>query len=216
MSNVYCVRQYLPDGVGPLPPTAARPYGAGMRVALGFTTHSGWAAAVAVGGGPVVLERRRVLLTDRELPCQPFHQAAGLDGTTAAGLVEEATAAAREKAGAEVDRLVHALAVAGHEVTAAGVVATAGSVLEDLPLAAILAAHARLHAAEGELYRDVLIDAAQARGLAVMLLPPRQAAATGRDLLGAARLAEIGKRLGAPWTRDHKDATVAALLAGGL
>ncbi|HEX6755040.1 MAG TPA: hypothetical protein VF109_03745 [Mycobacteriales bacterium] len=188
-----------------------------MRVALGFTPHSGWAAAVAVAGGPadpVVLDRRRLLLTDRELPCQPYHEAAGLDPAVAAELVAEAYLTAAAQAERGVGRLAGDLAAAGHEATAAAVVAATGSVREDLPLPAVLAAHARLHAAEGELFRDVLLDAATARGLAVSLLSPRQVAAAGRGLLGPDRLTALGRPLGPPWTRDHKDAVVAALLAG--
>jgi hypothetical protein len=83
----------------------------------------------------------------------------------------------------------------------------------------VLAAHSLLHAAEGELYRDVLVDAAAGRGLPVTLLGPRDAEPTGRRLLGRdpaelrALLTELGRPFGPPWTRDHKDAIVAALLA---
>lgn len=190
-----------------------------MRVAIGLRPHSGWAAAVTVGGGPRVLDRRRLLLTDRPLPAQPFHQAAGLEPAAAAALVEEAARTAAAAARTSTARLLDELAAGGHQVAAVGVVAGSGSIREDLPLGALLAAHARLHAAEGELYRDVLLDAAAGRDLPVTLLAPREAEAAGRRLLGRdaaglrALLIEVGRPLGPPWTRDHKDATVAALLA---
>ena len=47
--------------------------------ALGFRAHSGWAAAVVVGGSPgspVVLDRRRIELIDSTIPGQPYHAAA--------------------------------------------------------------------------------------------------------------------------------------------
>jgi hypothetical protein len=89
----------------------------------------------------------------------------------------------------------------------------------DLPeLSAVLANHSLLHAAEGELYRAALDEAADARGLAVCAVPSKrtveEAAAglgTTRDLL-VARLAALRADLGAPWQADHKDATAAALL----
>ena len=80
-----------------------------------------------------------------------------------------------------------------------------------------LSAHAMLHAAEGELYRDALADAADALGLPVTLVPPRDTPRLGRRVLGCdeedlrARLTELGRPFGPPWTRDHKDAVVAAL-----
>ena len=124
----------------------------------------------------------------------------------------EATAAAYERAAAALAELS-----AGHEVVGAAIVAGAGTVREDVPLARALAAHAMLHAAEGELYRDALADAADALGLPVTLVPPRHTPALGRRVLGCdeedlrTRLTELGRPFGPPWTRDHKDAVVAAL-----
>ena len=180
-----------------------------MEVALGFRPHSGWAVGVVVGLGPVVLARHRL---DLPGPAQPYHDAAGLPPAEAAELVTEATAAAYERAAAAVAELA-----AGHEVVGVAIVAGAGTVREDVPLARALTAHSMLHAAEGELYRDALADAADALGLAVTLVPPRDTPALGRRVLGCdaedlrARLTELGRPFGPPWTRDHKDAVVAAL-----
>lgn len=191
----------------------------GMDVALGFRPHSGWAAAVVVGDGPAVLDRRRMMLAEVEPPVQPYHEAAGLDPAEAAELVEQATAIAVRTAEAAVSALVDRLRAAGHDVVAAGVAAGPGSVRDDLPLDRVLSAHALLHAAEGELYRDVLADAATDLGLPVTLVPPRDTPALGRRLLGCddatlrGRLTELGKPLGPPWTRDHKDALLVGLAA---
>jgi hypothetical protein len=195
-----------------------------MDVALGFRPHSGWAAAVVVGSAaPAPLDRRRVALADVPPPVQPYHEAAGMPAGDAATLVEEATVAAFSRAAAELAALVRVLRAAGHEPVGAGVVAGPGSVREDLPLERVLSAHSLLHAAEGELFRDALVDAAAGLGLAVTLVPPRDTPALGRRLLGCddaalrARLTELGRSLGPPWTRDHKDALLAglAVLAGG-
>ena len=187
-----------------------------MKVALGLRPHSGWAVAVAVGDD-APLDRRRLALAGVPPPVQPYPEAAGLPAADAAALVEQATGFAFERAGAELSALVASLRGAGHEVAGVGIVAGAGSVREDLPLERVLAAHSTLHAAEGELYRDALADAAADVGLAVTMVPPRDTPALGRRLLGgtdaavAARLTELGKPFGPPWTRDHKDALLAGL-----
>jgi hypothetical protein len=188
-----------------------------MDVALGLRPHSGWAVAVVAGGEPAApapLDRRRLALADAPPPVQPYHEAAGLPAPDAATLVERATEVAFERAGAELSALVSALRGAGHRTVGAGIVAAAGSVREDHPLERVLAAHSTLHAAEGELYRDALADAVADLGLAVTLVPARDTPALGRRLLGDAapvRLTELGKPFGPPWTRDHKDALLAAL-----
>lgn len=178
-----------------------------MDVALGFRPHSGWAAAVVVGHGPVVLERHRVALADRPPPVQPHHEEVGLPAEEAAALVQDATRSAYGLAAGAVAALV-----AAHRVVGVALVAGAGTVREDVPLARALTAHGTLHAAEGELYRDALADAAAALGLPVTLVGPRETPALGRRLLGCdaddlrARLTDLGRPLGPPWTKDHKDA----------
>jgi hypothetical protein len=180
-----------------------------MEVALGFRPHSGWAVAVVVALGPLVVARHRLELPG---PTQPYHDAVGLPAGEAAQLVAAATEEAYGRAAAAVRDLA-----AGHDVVGTAIVAGAGSVREDVPLERALTAHAMLHAAEGELYRDALADAADALGLPVLLVPPRQTPALGRRLLGCddedlrGRLTDLGRPLGPPWTRDHKDAAVAAL-----
>jgi hypothetical protein len=176
---------------------------------LGFRPHSGWAVGVVVALGPVVVSRHQL-----DLPgaTQPYHDAVGLPLAEAEALVTEATAAAYERATKAIAELA-----AGHDVVGAGIVAGASTIREDVPLARALTAHAMLHAAEGELYRDALADAADALGLPVTLVPPRDTPMLGRRVLGCddedlrARLTQLGRPFGPPWTRDHKDAVVAAL-----
>lgn len=75
-------------------------------------------------------------------------------------MVGEATDTAVRAAGAALTAWTARLRGAGHRVVAAGVVAGSGSVREELPLPKVLSAYGLLHAAEGELYRDVLLGAA--------------------------------------------------------
>jgi hypothetical protein len=79
-------------------------------------------------------------------------------------------------------------------------------------LAAILASHTLMHAAEGAMFRDAMLDAATTAG--VRAVGVSRTAATGRldgDLAG--QVAGVGIAAGRPWRKEHKLATVAALMA---
>ena len=67
------------------------------HVTVGIRAHTGWAVAVALAGpvaAPTVVDRRRLDLTDPEVPRQAFHVAAELDPAAAEELVERANRAA--------------------------------------------------------------------------------------------------------------------------
>jgi hypothetical protein len=85
---------------------------------------------------------------------------------------------------------------------AVGVVGKVRNVPEDLER--ILAAHALLHAAEGALYEEALLDAATRAGLSALLVEER-------TIEIPAALDRIGKQLGPPWQKDHKLAASAGL-----
>jgi hypothetical protein len=179
-----------------------------MRTALGFRAHSGWAALVAVAGtvdAPRVIERRRIAIADAELAGskQPYHAAAGLPLPQAEALVRSAVASSRALAVEAILAARKRLESTGHEVAGSGVVLGSGKPLPALEK--ILASHALIHTAEGELFRDVLVWAAKNCGLPV-------AGVRQKDLDASAlrRLDSLGKRIGPPWTQDQKYATVAA------
>jgi hypothetical protein len=162
---------------------------------------------VAVALDDLVLVGRWALdLTDGLVPRQAYHVAADLPPAEAEDLVRRAIDTVTEVA---ARRLAEVLDSAG-AVDAVGVVVGDHPVPESLP--AILAAHTLMHAAEGQLYRDGLLDAAASLGLRAVGLPRRQAESrlTG-DLTGA--IGAIGKGVGPPWRKEHKLAAVAALTA---
>ena len=67
-----------------------------MDIGAGFAIHTGWAAAVLVGGDarePVVVDRRRVTLCPEALPRQVYHAAQDMPPAKAALLVREVHAA---------------------------------------------------------------------------------------------------------------------------
>ncbi len=189
------------------------------EAALGFRSHSGWAVLVAVAGppaAPAIVLRRRVPLS-RRTPRQPFHAAEGRPFPAAADLVRRATAEARSLADKAVEDAVSELRTAGHDAVASGVLLAAGRPLPDLR--GILASHALIHAAEGELFRDVLRQAAENHGLRVVGVKERELEQEAEQSLGhplpelQRRIAEWGKVVGSPWTQDEKRAALAAWLA---
>ncbi|HEY0640651.1 MAG TPA: hypothetical protein VGD67_23725 [Pseudonocardiaceae bacterium] len=174
-----------------------------IDVAIGLRDHSGWAVAVVVSAEPRVLDRRRLTLCPDDLPRQVYHAAAGEPPDTAARLVAEVEAAATTAAAAEVAALVGELRAAGHRVRGAAL--AADTVAVPAELAAILASHPMLHAAEGELYREALAEALRVSGVPVIRHT--------RGELRPGDAADLGRGLGPPWARDQKEAAAAALLA---
>ena len=168
---------------------------------------------VAVAGtmdAPRVLERRRIAIADAEVAGskQPYHAAAEMPFPKAEALVRKAIESSRGLAAEAMEAAVKTLRAQGHEVAGCGVVLGSGKALPGLE--GILASHALIHTAEGEMFREVLVRAAQSLGLAV----------TGvreKELDGAVlkRIGSFGKLIGPPWTQDQKYATVVGLMALG-
>jgi hypothetical protein len=193
------------------------------RAALGFRAHTGWAALVAAAGppsSPTVVQRERVEIMpgkDANGPRFVYHAAAKLALPAAERLVRDARAEAGAKAKQAVRAAVDALEADGFDVVGAGVIV--GNRPLTSPLAAILAAHSLIHAAEGELFRRALVDACEACGLPVRCVRANELAERGAAALDVAadalgeRLAALGRAAGRPWAQDQKDALLAALLA---
>jgi hypothetical protein len=191
------------------------------EAAIGFRAHSGWTALVAVAGPraePAVLLKRRVeLAADEPGARQPFHAAEGLELSRATGLVGRATDLARRLATRAVREAIAALEKDGHRVIACGLPLASGRPLPGR--AQILASHALIHAAEGELFREALCEASRACGLVIVAVKekelPERAASALR--VPAAALEQrpkgMGRALGPPWRQDEKLATLAAWLA---
>ena len=184
--------------------------------ALGFRAHTGWAAAVAVARPWDVVERSRIVY-EPEATRFIYHRAAEMGSDEAETLIQLARAQSVERACAEIGAVASTLAERGLSVTAACV--PGGNTRLPGSLADILAAHARIHAAEGAFYRDVLADACTQLGLRVMRVPERDLCAIARASLVCSeenlreRLAAQRKKLGAPWGEDQKLAALAAFAA---
>ena len=178
---------------------------AGRGIAVGVVARTGRAVVVMLQGSPDVpdfVARREIELAGPGLPAQPFHAAAGLDPAAARALIGRTERGAAETAAAELRALVASLpalrSVSGVAV-AVKAVAIPDSVEE------VLRSHAWMHAAEGVLYREAALAAAQQCGWT--------AYAVDLSALPAADqiLATLGRAAGPPWRRTEKDAARAAL-----
>jgi len=192
------------------------------RAALGFRAHSGWAAAVALGGPidrPTVIDRRRVELVDANDPHakQPYHAAAELELEEAEKLLAQCLKASTMIARSGFRTLIADLRKHGYGVCACGVLQGSGRPLPEL--AKILGSHPLLHTAEGILFRDVLARASDHCKIPVTEVRERELflQATARLHVSPGelkrRLAELGKPLGPPWGQDEKFAALIAWLA---
>ena len=187
------------------------------RAALGVRSHSGWAAYVVLGssvGAPRILKRGRLELCDASIEGskQPFHEAEPMPFAAAQRYISTCERATRALAQEALRDLV-----GDHRTLCACCVLTASG--RPLPgLREILASHALIHAAEGEFYRDAIIEAAELIGIPAFKIRERDLSAAADRLPGSendrrARLAEFGKEVGSPWRQDEKLAAIGAWLA---
>jgi hypothetical protein len=192
------------------------------RVGVGFRDHTGWAAMVAVGGGvtaPIVVARGRYELCDDDLPRAVYHAVRPLDLDNAGRLVRKVEESARAAAEWQLRRTVAELGSAGYRVVGAAVAAPR-PVPDDLE--EILGSHALVHTAEGQLFRDAIVEASASVGLPVMRFVQHELFEEAADHIGTsdvslrAQLTGLGRALGPPWQRDQKEAAAAAWLALAL
>lgn len=166
---------------------------------------------VAVGGTvsePQVVERRRIVIADPEMPGskQPYHAAAGLSYLQAEKLIQAAIESSRGLALEAISAAIKRLDAQGNKVAGCGVILGSGKKLPEL--AKILGSHPLLHTAEGVMFRDVLLWAAKECALPVHGVSEKSLAESSLEQIDS-----LGKLIGPPWTEDQKFATLAGLEA---
>ncbi len=83
----------------------------------------------------------------------------------------------------------------------------------------ILASHALIHTADGELFRDALLHASKRCGLQEFTIKEKELLERAGQVFRTKpkelmrRVTELGRPLGSPWSQDEKFATLAAWLA---
>lgn len=183
---------------------------------IGASTHYARAELVTVAvvdGVPVLLDRRRAELIAEGLPQAPYHH--------------EALELEINDAIALVDRVKHSVTAHSHAALSAvmeafpvGALVLEASPYDELPdtLQEVLSSRPLTNAADGMLYREALTTAALKLGMEVRRYPRKAdpmtiaAEAMGVDATVVAEvIARFGREAGAPWRKDHKLATAAAL-----
>jgi len=190
-----------------------------QRACIGFRVHSGWAVVVTVAGSmasPSVVDRRRMQLVDRFIYKfrQPYHTAEQMPLKEAAEFIKRVETEARDLARSGIDALQRQLTRVDHDVAGCGLLLSSGRELT--VLAQILASHALIHTADGELFRDAIRDACTRSNLPISGIKEKDlfdVAARPLRLEPAAlkhRITELGKPVGPPWSQDQKLAALAA------
>ncbi|HXI38798.1 MAG TPA: hypothetical protein VNH83_02415 [Bryobacteraceae bacterium] len=190
--------------------------------AIGFRPHSGWASLIAIAGpvaAPHVIERRRIELADRSTrgSVQPYHFAEGMEPKKAERWIEQCLNASEGLAREGIAVTVNNLRQQGYRVRRCGLVRSSARPLPELTN--VLASHALIHTAEGEMFRDALTRASAHHGLTVVGVKERELFERCECDLGMqaaemeSRLSELGKMLGPPWRQDEKFAMLVAWLA---
>ncbi|MGP4104130.1 hypothetical protein [Nonomuraea sp. KM90] len=180
-----------------------------MRV--GIAHHFGWAVAVTASSGHRVVDRRRIDLIEPGMPAAPVHhEGKPLDDAAAAELVARVRASAFRATSASLDDLASALP---GPIVSLSLRAWPLDFPDDLAVQRRTPYEAR---ADSVMYRQILAELAHARGWAVHFYDAKDVEARAAGIL-AGRAAETlhGPRaaLGPPWTKDHRMALAATIVA---
>ncbi len=188
---------------------------------MGVAAHSGWAAAVALGGPAAdlrVLARSRIDLIDGRFPesKQPYHAVESLAVEEAAQCLDRYRSQAEGMADSAMADVRDQLAGDGYRLHSIGILESSGR--KGASLHSILASHALIHTADGDHFRNAVAAAAARIGLIVCRVPAREldARAEARLHRSTSRLrdavGELGRQVGAPWGADQKNAALLAWL----
>lgn len=190
---------------------------------LGIAHHLGWAVAVTATADHEVVDRRRIELLEPGLPVAPVHHEGGahpmhqtgppLDDDALAALVAEVRASAERAAALALDEV--AAAVPG-PITSLSLRAWSDDLPTDIAQLRLVPHESR---ADSVMYRQVLADEAGARGWRVHRFDSRDVEAEAATLLGDRAHAVLhGPRaaLGPPWTKDHRMALAATVVAAPM
>jgi len=192
------------------------------RAALGFRVHSGWTALVAISlehGFPQVLLRQRphlVPIFTFEFR-QPYHTAEKGPASEARRFISQARANARRLAYQSIHSVQTCLREKDYEINSCGLLLASGRPLP--ALSQILASHALIHTADGELFREALTHATTRFGFKMFAIKERELLdecsidfqLEHDELLR--RVASLGSALGPPWSQDEKYSALVAWLS---
>jgi len=204
-----------------------RPRRTHASASVGVAEHVNAAVLVTVAPDGACLDRRRIELTDRDMPTHPHHHegswavgrylntpgARALSLADAVALVERVRAAAARGARQAFDALASSVSVPIASIAIRACPAMPPTAEERI------ADHRVQTFADSVMYREVLAAAAEARGWSVYWYDHERvfrdaAVAMGRDDVRPL-LTAMGRSMGPPWQARHKLAAAAALAARG-
>ena len=181
-------------------------------VRLGIAHHFGWAVAVTASADHEVVDRRRIELIEPGMATAPIHhEGKALEDDALAVLVAQVRASATRATAAALDDLVTGLP---EPIVSMSLRAWSPDFPEDLATQRRVPFESR---ADSVMYRQVLADVARARGWGLHLYDAKDVEDEAVSILGG-RADEVlnGPRatLGAPWSKDHRMALAATIVAG--
>ena len=193
-----------------VPPTGGLRWILG-RMRLGIADHLGWAVAVTASADHRVVDRRRIELVEPGITPAPIHyESRNLDVAGTAALVATVRASVTRAAATALDVLAAALA---GPVISVSLRTWPPEFPDDIAVQRRSPYEAR---ADAVMYRQILAGLADARGWRVHLYDAKGIEARATALLADRAEAILhGPRttLGPPWTKDHRTALAATVLA---
>jgi hypothetical protein len=168
--------------------------------AIGVSDHAGWAILVTAAADGTLLDRRRVELVDDALPGLPHHhEGQMLPVDQAVALVGRVRVSAEKHA---------AVALEGVATAVPRILGIALRARPPLPptIAERITDYRARNVADWVMYRNALASAAEARGWPVYWYD-------AKDLNLDADVLQLRSAIGPPWSKDHKLAMAAAIVA---
>jgi hypothetical protein len=181
-----------------------------MRV--GIADHLGWAIAVTASADHEVVDRRRIALVEPDVSAAPIHYVSGrLDVAATAALVAKVRASVARATSAALDEIASALPA---PVLSISLRVWPFDFPDDIAVQRRAPYEAR---ADAIMYRQELSEVAHARDWEVHLYDAKSVVDQAARMLGE-RADEVlhGPRatIGPPWTKDHRIALAATIVAG--
>ena len=182
-----------------------------MALRLGIADHFGWAVAVTASADHGVVDRRRLELVEPDVTAAPIHyESHRLDVAATAALVAKVRESVTRAASAALDDLAAALP---EPVVSMSLRTWPPDFPDDIAVQRRSPYEAR---ADAIMYRQLLSDLAHARGWQVHLYRAQDVLGQAAGLL-ADRTDDVlhgpRDRLGPPWTKDHRLALAATVIA---
>jgi hypothetical protein len=179
---------------------------------VGVADHLGWAVVVVASSDHAVVDRRRIELIEPGMPSMPVHhESKSLDLAATAALVADVKASAVRASSAALDNLAAAVS---RPIQSVSIRAWPPDFPEDLAVQRVAPYEAR---ADGVMYRKVLAELAQARGWPVHFYDAKAILGQASAVLGDRADETLNgprERIGPPWTKDHRMALAATIMAG--